>query len=248
VGRLLQRALGRAACYAGLAVVVAACGAAGDVEEIKATQRQILRRLAALEKNDRALLASLRSGRFGRTPDPERIYDIPIGESPTRGPEDAAVVFVQFADFQCPFSASSSSLVEQVLTAYPKEVRLVAKQFPLALLHEHARNAARAALAAHRQGKFWEMYEMLFKNQQALDHESLKRYARKIGIDERQFETDMASPEVESALRADIAEGRQAGVTGTPTFFIDGKRVMSRSFESVRLMVEEALNHTNEPP
>lgn len=222
-------------------VALAACGTGADVEEIKTTQRQILERLAALEKNDRSLLASLRSGQFPADPDPGLVHELDVAHSPSKGPKDAPVTLVQFADFQCPFSGSSTQLVEEVLTAYPKEVRFVAKQFPLTLLHEHARNAARAALAARQQGKFWEMYDLLFKNQQALEYQNLRTYARAIGLDEAQFEADMASAEIEAELRADIAEGRRAGVTGTPTFFVDGKRVTSRSFESLRGMIEESL-------
>jgi protein-disulfide isomerase len=85
------------------------------------------------------------------------------------------------------------------------------------------------------------MYDLLFKNQQALEYQNLRTYARAIGLDEAQFEADMASAEIEAELRADIAEGRRAGVTGTPTFFVDGRRVTSRSFESLRGMIDESL-------
>ena len=85
---------------------------------------------------------------------------------------------------------------------------------------------------------------MLFKNQRALDYEHLKTYAVQIGLDVQQFDIDLASAEVESRLRAEIAEGRRAKVTGTPTFFVDGKRVTSRSFESFTGMIEEALKPT----
>lgn len=226
---------------------LAACGASTDVQEIKTTQRQILERLAALEKNDRALLASLRSGQFRREPDPDLVYDLDVMEAPSKGPKAAPVTLVQFADFECPFSASSTELIDEVLAAYPDEVRFVAKQFPLTLLHEYSRNAARAALAARQQGKFWEMYDMLFKNQQELDYEHLTAYAEAIGLDKAQFDRDMASAEIEAQLRADIAEGRRAAITGTPTFFVNGKRVTSRSFESLRMMIEESLSAEQQP-
>ena len=228
-----------------LAVCVIGCRAAADVEEIKTTQRQILERLAALEKNDRALLASLRSGQFSIESDPDRIHEIAFGSSPTKGPKDAPVTIVGFSDFQCPFSKSAVGLVDQILAAYPEEVRFVAKQFPLSLLHNDARNAARAALAARRQGKFWEMYDLLFGHQQALDYESLKAYAGTAGMDVVQFEKDMASAEIEVELAADVAEGRRANVTGTPTFFIDGRRLMTRSLEGFRVMIDEALSRTD---
>ena len=221
---------------------VLGCHTAADVEEIKTTQRQILERLAALEKNDRALLASLRTGQFRVESDPDRVHEITLGTSPSKGLKDAPVTIVGFLDFQCPFSKSAMALVEQVLATYPNEVKFVAKQFPLSLLHENARNSARAALAARRQGKFWDMYDLLFRNQSALDYESLKGYAKTLGMDVALFEADMASPEIEAELAADIAEGQKADVSGTPMYFVDGRRVMSRSFESFRMLIDEALN------
>jgi protein-disulfide isomerase len=223
------------------------CGAAEDIEDIKATQRQILERLAALEKNDKALLASLRTGQLRWGADPDRTHDIEVGTSPTKGPTAAPVTVVAFSDFQCPFCASSVALIEQVLTAYPDEVNYVYKQFPLSQLHKDAWNAAKAALAAHRQGKFWEMHDLLFTNHRALDHESLKGYARAIGLDVGRFEQDMTSAEIEAEVRADIAAGKSVQVTGTPTFFVNGKRVMTRSLETFAAMIDTALQASNDP-
>jgi len=229
-----------------MASCVLGCRTAADVEEIKRTQRQIVERLAALEKNDRALLASLRSGHFRTEADPDRMHEIALGTSPVKGPKDAPVTIVGFLDYQCPFSRSAVDLIEQVLATYPTEVKFVAKQFPLSLLHSNARNAARAALAAHRQGKFWEMHDLLYKNHQALDYESLLEYAKDAGLDVPQFAADMASPEIEAELSADITEGQRADVSGTPTYFIEGRRVMSRSFESFKMIIDEALGGSKE--
>lgn len=241
----VDRSAGRGLVWVVLVVVVGGCGTATDIEDIKNTQAQILSRLAALEKNDRALLASLRAGQLQREPDPELVHDIEIGESPSKGPLDAPITIVEFADFQCPFSASAEALVDQILATYTDEVRFVVKQYPLTLLHQDARNAARAALAAHRQGRFWEMHDLLFENQHALDLESLLGYAARAGLDVAQFEKDLASPEVEGQLRADISAARKAEITGTPAFFIDGRRVTSRSFESFRVLIEDALKHAS---
>lgn len=218
------------------------CGTAADIEEIKTTQREILKRLAALEKNDQALLSSLRSGYVPREPDPHRVYDIPIGTSPVKGPEDAKVTVVHFLDYQCPFSKSSQELVREILAVYHNEVRLVVKQFPLAQLHRDARNAAKAALVAHNHGKFWQMHDLLFRKQRALDYESLRKYARAIGLDVMRFDADMASAEIEAELRADIADGHEVQVIGTPTFFVDGKRVTTRSFEAFKVLIDEGLS------
>ena len=224
--------------FVGLA---AGCGAAGDLEDIKATQRQILKRLAALERNDQALLSSLRSGNLPVALDPGRIYDIPVNGSPSKGPEDATVTVVEFIDFQCPFSRSALDVIDEVMAAYSSDVRLIVKQFPLAQLHRDARMAAKAALAAHRQGKFWKMYEELFRRPRSLDYGHLRKCAEAAGLDLARFETDMASAELETELRADIASGRSAKVTGTPTFFVNGMRVTSRSFEAFKSMIDEAL-------
>jgi protein-disulfide isomerase len=218
------------------------CGTAGDVEEIRATQEQILERLVALERNDQALLASLRSGSIRDGADADQVYDIAVGSSPTKGPKEAPVTIIEFLDYQCPFSRSSVELIDEVIRNYPQKIRLVVKQFPLGQLHPNARAAAKAALAAHRQGKFWEMHGLLFNKQHALDYERLRRYARVLGLDVERFDSDMASPEIDVELRADVAAGRDAKVSGTPTFFVQGKRVGMRSFEEFKAMIEAALD------
>jgi protein-disulfide isomerase len=218
------------------------CGTAADVEEIRATQEQILERLVALERNDQALLASLRSGAIRDGADTDQAYDIALGTSPGKGPKEAPVTIVEFLDYQCPFSRSSAELIDEVLRSYPQKIRLVVKQFPLGQLHPDARAAAKAALAAHRQGKFWEMHALLFSKQHALEYERLRRYARVLGLDVERFDSDMASPDIDADLRADVAAGRDAKVSGTPTFFVQGKRVGTRSFEEFKVMIEAALD------
>jgi protein-disulfide isomerase len=235
--------IGAGAAHALLALsVVGGCRTTSDVEEIKATQEQILERLAALERNDQALLASLRSGALPDGSDPNQVYGIAAGASPAKGPKDAPVTIVEFLDYQCPFSRSSTELIDEVFASYPQKIRLVVKQFPLAQLHRDAQAAAKAALAAHRQGKFWEMHDLLFEKQHALDYERLRKYARVLGLDVERFEADMASADLDGELRADIAVGRNAKVSGTPTFFVQGKRVGTRSFEGFKSMIEAALD------
>lgn len=234
----------RGVCRGGVIVFAAlalGCGAAADMEEIKTTQRQILKRLAVLERNDQALLSSLRSGTAPAGLDLGRVYDIALAGSPARGAAHAPITVVQFIDFQCPFSRSSVGLVEEVLEAYPTDVKLVVKQFPLSQLHRDARTAAKAALAAHRQGKFWEMHDALFTHQRSLDYDGVKDRARAVGLEIERFEVDMASTELEADLRADIAEARKSQVMGTPTFFVNGVRVTTRSFEAFKGMIDDLL-------
>ena len=131
--------------------------------------------------------------------------------------------------------------MDQVLKAYPKEVKFVYKEFPLTSIHQNALNAARAALAARKQGKFWEMHDKLFANQRALQADKLKEYAQEIGLDAAKFEQDMGSPDVQNEIDEDGKAAQQAQVSGTPTLFINGKRVMTRSFDGLKQMIDEAL-------
>jgi protein-disulfide isomerase len=130
--------------------------------------------------------------------------------------------------------------VDQILTQYPKEVKFVYKEFPLPM-HQNAMNAARAAIAAQRQGKFWEMHDKLFANQRELQMEKLKEFAQQIGLDMAKFEQDMVAPEVQKQIDADKQLATQAQVTGTPTLFVNGKRVTNRSVDGLKSMIDEAL-------
>jgi len=130
--------------------------------------------------------------------------------------------------------------VDQVLAAYPQDVKFVYKQFPLSM-HQNAMNASKAALAASKQGKFWEMHEKLFANQRALDPDSLKKYAQEIGLDTAKFDADMNSPEVKKQIDEEMRLGNASQVQGTPTLFLNGKRVTNRSFEGLKAMIDEAL-------
>ena len=129
-----------------------------------------------------------------------------------------------------------------MLKAYPKDVNFVFKQFPLpATMHPQALPAAKASVAAGKQGKFWEMHDVIFENYRELSAEKLKEYAGRIGLDVARWEKDFNSPEVQQVVDKDMAAGRAVDVTGTPTFFVNGKRVMNRSFEGFKDMVEAAL-------
>ncbi len=131
--------------------------------------------------------------------------------------------------------------MDQVLAAYPKDLRFVYKQFPLEQIHQNAMNAAKASVAAGNQGKFWEMHDELFKISRNLAMEEIRKKAQEIGLDMKKFDADMASPETEKAVRADLELGKTVDVQGTPTMFINGKRVMNRSLEGMKTMVDEEL-------
>jgi len=131
-------------------------------------------------------------------------------------------------------------VVDQVLQAYPKEVKFIYKEFPLPM-HSNAMPAARAALAAGKQGKFWEMHDKLFANQRALTPENIKQFAQDIGLDGAKFEQDMASPEVQQQINEEMQQGQKAMVGGTPSLYLNGKKVASRSVEGIKQMIDETL-------
>jgi len=132
-------------------------------------------------------------------------------------------------------------LVDEVLKAYPNDVKQVFKQFPLVQIHPQAMNAAKASVAAHKQGKFKEMHDILFKNSRKLQPEDLKKYAAEIGLNVAKFEKDMESPEIAKQIDEDMALAQAVGVRGTPTLFVGGKRLMNRSMEGFKAMIDPAL-------
>lgn len=201
----------------------------------------ILERLDRIEKGQQALIASL-DKRASRRPsvDYNKVYDIKIGNSPVRGAKDAKVTLVEFSDFQCPYSKRAMPLIEKLLKAYPDDLQHVYKNFPLGF-HKQAMPAAKACLAAGRQGKFWEMWELLFENPKKLGDEDLKEYARKVGLDMQKFEKDFKGDEVEKLVQEDLAEAKKAQVTGTPTLFLNGKRVRNRSEDAMKQEIKDIL-------
>ena len=129
-----------------------------------------------------------------------------------------------------------------MLQAYPSDVNFVYKQFPLpATMHPNALPSSKAAVAAGKQGKFWEMHDIVFKNNRELGYDKLKEYAGQIGLDVARWEKDFNAPEVQQQIEKDMADGRAADVQGTPTFFVNGKRVSNRSLEGFKQMIDEAL-------
>jgi protein-disulfide isomerase len=148
---------------------------------------------------------------------------IPVEGSPVRGPADARITLVEFSDFECPFCSAAVKQVDIVMAAYPKDVKLIYKQYPLSM-HPHAQFAAEASLAAREQGKFWEMYEVLFKNFQHLSRENVMLWAKQLGLDVDKFKADIDSRKFKAAVDKDLADGEAAGVYGTPAFYINGKQ------------------------
>jgi protein-disulfide isomerase len=131
--------------------------------------------------------------------------------------------------------------VDELLKAYPNDLRFVYKQFPLTQIHQNALPAAKAAAAAQKQGKFWEMHDELFEIYNQLTPENIRKKAEEIGLDLAKFDADVSSPDVMKLIQQDMTIAQQVGVSGTPTMFINGKRVMNRTPEGMKAMIDEEL-------
>jgi|SRR5579871_4563516 len=163
----------------------------------------------------------------GAPPTPEAdttIYPVKPGEGPSKGPADAALVMVVFSDFQCPFCKRVEPTLADLERHYGGKLRVVWKNYPLPF-HNDARPAAEAAMAAGEQGKFWQMHDILFENNTALDRASLEKYAAAIGLDLARFKADLDAERYKARIEADMKEGNDVGVNGTPAVFINGRKI-----------------------
>lgn len=172
-------------------------------------------------------IAKLESeSRWGHPPAPPKVLEDPVtialAGAPSQGPAHARITLVEFSDFECPYCSQAASEVKAVLNAYPKDIQLFYKQFPLET-HPHAEMAARASWAALNQGKFWPMHDKMFANYRKLTRENLLAWAQELGMDIMRFTADLTSPKSKAAVDNDLKDGLDAGVTGTPAFFINGK-------------------------
>lgn len=158
-------------------------------------------------------------------PEPKLLEDpiqIPIAGAPVKGPETARVVLVEFSDFECPYCAKATGEIRQILAAYPKDIRLIYKQFPLSM-HPHAGLAAMASLAAQEQGKFWELHDQMFNHYRELSRDNILAWAQELGLDMLRFTASMDNLKYKAAVDKDMEDGEFAGVNGTPALFINGK-------------------------
>lgn len=145
-----------------------------------------------------------------------------VAKTPFKGAKDGKIVLVEFADFECPRCGAVRLVLGEVVKAFPNDVKLYFKQFPIAF-HQHAEAAARAALAAHQQGRFWAMHDMIFTNQAKLTATSFNDFAGELGLNLERFKVDMASPAIAKQVQSDRDEGMKSGLSGTPTVFINGR-------------------------
>ncbi|MCA9651477.1 MAG: thioredoxin domain-containing protein [Myxococcales bacterium] len=153
----------------------------------------------------------------------ERWPAIYSADAPSKGAAQPLVTIVEYSDFECPFCGGFATTLDELVTAYPDDVRVVFQQFPLSM-HPGAEPAARASIAAQAQGRFWAMHDRLFRDRQA-GPEGLVELADELGLDEARFRADLDSQATAQRVRDEQEGGRTLGVRSTPNFFINGRRV-----------------------
>jgi protein-disulfide isomerase len=168
--------------------------------------------------------------------------------APTRGPAQAPITIVEFSDFQCPFCRSAIPALQDLMQQYPGDVRWVFKHYPLEF-HPDSLLAHKAALAAGEQGKFWDMHDLVFGNQGAIKRDDLLRRAQQLGLEMNRFVADLDSDKFQKVIDEDKAEGSRLGVTGTPTLFVNGKRMIgARSLSEYKEVIDAALSPNSRAP
>jgi protein-disulfide isomerase len=162
--------------------------------------------------------AVIRKYLFDHTP----AQSFELGDTPSKGDPNGDIVVVEFADFECPHCAQMGETMTELVKKHPKGIKLYFKQFPLGV-HPQSEKAARATLAAHKQGRFWPMHDLCFQNQGRLDDTSYGKFAAELGLNLEKFQADMASEAVGRQVQRDREEGMAAGLQGTPTLYVNGK-------------------------
>ncbi|NOK38453.1 thioredoxin domain-containing protein [Corallococcus exercitus] len=166
--------------------------------------------------------------------------DVPA-DSPVVGPATAKVTIVEWSDFECPFCSRAVPTINKIKETYGKDVRVVFRHQPLPM-HSHAKLAAQASMAAHEQGKFWEMHDKLFANQRALERGDLEKYAQEIGLDVNKFKAALDSNKFSAKIDADSASGMAVGANGTPAFFINGRFLSgAQPFEAFKPLIDQEI-------
>lgn len=175
---------------------------------------------------------------------PARVENVSADNDPFLGPEDAPVTIVEFSDFQCPYckrfrDQTFDALIEQ----YGDQIRIVYRDFPLSQLHPDAQKAAEAAECANEQGKFWEMHDMIYANQQlGIGVDALTGFADQLQLDTDEFAECVESGKYAEEVAADMADGNAYGVSGTPTFFINGYRLVgAQPLEAFTALIDQEL-------
>jgi protein-disulfide isomerase len=168
------------------------------------------------------------------------VFKISTSNQPSLGNANAAVTIIAFTDFQCPSCAAIHPSLERLVKESGDKVRLVARDFPLSQ-HADAFKAAEAAEAAREQGKYWEYVQVLLQNQSSLSVEKLKSFATQLGLDRARFDAALDSRKFAEMVQTDLDDGMKLGLKGTPSLFVNGRRVTAKSYEELKESVDAAL-------
>lgn len=170
-----------------------------------------------------------------------------------KGNKDATITLIEYSDFQCPVCITYNFLVEDIMAEFGNHIKFVYRHFPLKAIHDNAEFAARAAEAAGLQEKFWEMHDMLFANQSSWSdlnqtdaENAFIGYANTLGLNQKQFMEDMNSKKVKNKVNAQYKSAMKAGLTGTPTFFLNGVKISNpRGLEAFRTLIRQTIEQNN---
>ncbi|MDB5048171.1 MAG: oxidoreductase [Fibrobacteres bacterium] len=222
-----------------LAVLLAQCttpSMENRLSKMESKQDSILKILGAMQEKHEFMAM-----RMGWRPPPDTTPKaIPLGTSKVQGPENAAVTIVEFSDLQCPYCAQTAPILDSIAHAYPNDVKIVFKHFPLSF-HPQAKAAAAAAIAAGKQGKFFEFRYKVAPHFRDLKDSVYLGVAKELGLNMEKFKKDMVlSPEVAQVLDEDMSLGRKIGVEGTPTIFVNGRLAQDRSFEYFEQLIKKS--------
>jgi len=215
-----------------------------ETAELRLRVRDYLKEQKAAQQQ-RAYVANLRQNAKVATflEEPEPIRVAVKGEGAfVKGPKDAPVTLVEFTDFHCPFCGKVVATLKDVMREYDGKIRWVFRDFPIASLHPGAPKAAEAARCAGEQGKFWEYHDLLFESQSAATIEDFKRSAEHLKLELKSFGQCLDTGKHRAAVEADVQEGARLGITGTPTFFINGRILVgAQPLENFRKIIEAEL-------
>ena len=218
----------------------------GETADLRAKVRDYLRE-QKVGQQGKAYVASLRQAAkvavlLEELP-PIRVA-VKVDGAYAQGPKDAPITLVEFTDFQCPFCSKAVATVKEVMRQYPGKVRWVFRDFPIASLHPNAPKAAEAARCAGEQGKFWEYHDLLFDSQNQTTTADFKRFAEQLKLDPKGFGQCLDTGKHQAAVEADVQDGARLGITGTPTFIINGRILVgAQPLENFKKVIEAELRH-----
>jgi protein-disulfide isomerase len=199
-------------------------------------------KLGSVKKNMDELMARInKQPQRQPGPDPAKLVNFDLSDRTPKGKAGAKVTIVEWSDFQCPYCQRMANNLDELAKQYPNDVKIYFKNRPLNSIHPFAQPAAEAAEAARQQGKFWEMYEVIFKNRAALDQASLEKYAQEAGLDMSKYKQGTQSGAFKASVDKDSAEADKLGINSTPTVFINGYYVANPSPDEIKAKIEEAL-------